>query len=95
MPANQETVKSRVFKYAAPVADDVSIEMPVGAEVLCVQVQGDGPQIWARVDPSATPTITRRFVWVGTGHPADRCGRYIGTVQSMDGALVFHLFEAA
>lgn len=82
-----------IYKYAAGVSDDLTIEMPVGAEVLCVQVQ-NGPQIWARVDPSA-PRELRRFHWRGTGHSADGCGRYIGTVQAMNGALVFHLFEAA
>jgi hypothetical protein len=84
-----------IYKYDAPIADDLAIELPIGAEVLCVQVQGDGPKIWARVDPGSNTMVTRRFHWRGTGHPADGCGRYIGTVQAMGGALVFHLFEAA
>lgn len=86
-----------IYKYDCDVTDNVSIEMPVGAEVLCVQVQPDtGPKIWALVDPSAAvPKELRRFHWRGTGHQADGLGRYVGTVQAMDGALVFHLFEAA
>jgi len=36
----------------------------------------------------------RDFRWYGTGHPVkDNPGRYIGTVQMLDGKLVFHLFE--
>lgn len=29
----------------------------------------------------------------GTGHQADKLGRYIGTVQLDNGMLVFHYFE--
>lgn len=82
-----------IYKYAAPVKDDLTIRMPVGAQVLCVQVQGDGPQIWALVD-SDGETEMRRFRWRGTGHPAEGLGRYIGTVQLQGGLLVFHLFAA-
>jgi hypothetical protein len=81
-----------IYKYAAPIDDDLTIMMPAAAEVLCVQLQGAGPQIWALVDPSA-PHELRRFHWRGTGHPADGLGRYVGTVQGAGGALIFHLFE--
>jgi hypothetical protein len=91
-----------VYKYAAPLIDAFHVEMPVGAEVLCVQMQGGAPQIWAMVDPGpGWPVEYRWFRWRGTGHPADGVGRYVGTVQVLSTAferpssipLVFHLFE--
>jgi hypothetical protein len=92
LPIEGKTMKT-IYKYAAPIDDNLTITMPAGAEVLCVQMQGGGPQVWALVDPSAAKQA-RGFCWRGTGHPADNLGRYVGTVQMRDGALVFHLFEA-
>lgn len=85
----------QIYKYAASVDGyhNFTISMPAGAEVLCVQMQGDAPQIWALVDPGA-PKEDRKFHWRGTGHPTGELGRYVGTVQLMSGSLVFHLFEA-
>lgn len=83
-----------VFKYPVEITDNVFVEMPVGAEILCVQLQRGVPCIWAKVDPKVV-TSRRRFRWAGTGHPLnpERDHRYVGTVQMEDGALVFHLFE--
>lgn len=83
------------FPLSAPTADSVAIMMPVGAEVLCVQVQHGRPCIWARVNPDAV-FFARRFCVFGTGHsipPDDGRLRYVGTFQLEDGQLVFHLFE--
>lgn len=82
-----------VYKYDAPIADAFALSMPAGAEVLCVQVQGGEPKLWALVDSNAESGL-RHFHWRGTGHVADGLGRYVGTVQGMSGMLVFHLFEA-
>jgi hypothetical protein len=63
------------------------------AEVLTVHVQYGKPYIWAVVDPSKTEEY-RQFKCVGTGHQMKlKPGRYIGTFQIQDGALVFHVFE--
>lgn len=76
----------------------VTIPMPLGAEALCVQMQGDEPTLWALVRPQAD-TEDRRFVVIGTGFdiPAG-VGRYVGTWQqwadTIGAPLVFHLFEA-
>jgi hypothetical protein len=70
------------------------VEMPEGAEILCVQV-GRGPEIWALVDTDPAELLEERsFHWLATGeectgHP----GRYIGTVQFAGRALAYHLFE--
>jgi hypothetical protein len=87
----------RIFKYELETTDTQEIEMPQGAQVLCIQTQNEIPCVWAIVDPDATPTL-RTFEIYGTGHnfpenewPDRR--RYVGTYQLRQGALVFHCFE--
>jgi hypothetical protein len=82
-----------IYKYPIKVADEVRIVMPLNTEILCVQVQRDIPCIWALVTKS-TEVALRKFRWYGTGHPVEmHSGKYIGTIQMDNGALVFHLFE--
>jgi hypothetical protein len=81
-----------IWKFPIAVLDKVTLTMPCDAEILCVQVQHGHPQLWALVSRSAS-IADRHFRWVGTGHPVDFVGRYIGTVQLHEGALVLHLFE--
>lgn len=80
-----------IYKYALTIDDELPVDMPAGAEILCVQMQGDVPCVWAKVDSKA-PTVRRWFRWRGTGHPAEGVGVYVGTVQIMGARLVFHLF---
>jgi len=82
-----------IWKFPVRIADEFSIEMPVGAQVLSVQVQGTEPQLWALVNPKARRTM-RRFRVHGTGHPvAPDIGEFVGTFQVRMGTLVFHLFD--
>lgn len=85
-----------IYKYEVSIADTSSIEMPKGAQLLSVQVQGDWPQPWALVDPSR-PKVRRKLTLLGTGHPLPVPGEpvmhYIGTVQMNGGAFVFHLSD--
>lgn len=83
-----------IWKFAVPVQDELVVQMPGGAQVLCVQLQFDQPHVWALVDP-AVPATPRRFAWRGTGHTTDGLDAemYIGTIQIMAGALIFHLFD--
>lgn len=83
-----------IHKYPVPIVDDVEIELPVGAQVLTVQVQMDKPFIWALVSKDTVRTEMRQFRLIGTGHPIeDDAKRYVGTFQLHGGDLVFHLFE--
>lgn len=85
-----------VYKYTIPLDDVVSVELPTGSKILCVQSQRDDPQIWALVDPTfPVEKETRTFRIVGTGHQIDdlECENYIGTFQIRGGSLVFHVFE--
>lgn len=85
-----------IWKLGVPIKDAFSLELPSGAAVLCVQVQGTGgaPHIWAEVNPE-NPKKERKFRLFGTGHPIENPNelRYIGTFQEDDGHLIFHLYE--
>lgn len=82
-----------VWKFTMAVTDRQVLNMPAGAQLLDVQMQGDDPCLWALVDPEAD-RLPRQFRIAGTGHklPADP-GRYVATFQMNHGALVFHVFE--
>lgn len=84
----------RIFKYALPIMDQAVIPMPLGAEVLTVQVQSEFPMLWALVPQETDEKVDRVFHVYGTGNPiyAENLD-YIGTFQMRDGLLVFHVFE--
>ena len=89
---------SQIWKYEIrAITDVVELSMPVGAEVLTVQVQRGMPCIWARVNPAA-PRVLRMFRIVGTGYdlpvPPWPCRlEYMGTFQMHDGNFVWHVFQ--
>jgi hypothetical protein len=93
-----------IYKYPVQPLAEFEIALPMGAEVLTVQMQNGKPYIWALVDTNLV-SHQRTFYLRGTGH---RCSdlqvngvrvagrvpvRYVGTFQMDDGASVFHLFE--
>jgi hypothetical protein len=83
-----------IHKYKLPRTDHFALDLPQGAEVLCVQAQKEVPYIWAVVDPEHPPAPIW-FALRATGQPIDAAaaGRYVGTFQLCSGALVFHLFQ--
>ncbi len=85
----------KVFKYAVPVEDVFTLDMPAGGKILSFQAQRDRPTIWVLVNPDA-PMQSREFRLSGTGHPITDYNNelyFIGTCQMMGGSLVWHLFE--
>lgn len=89
-------MRKTIWKFELAVNDRNNIKMPVGAEILTVQVQNEAPCIWAMVEPDSG-TEVRHFRTFGTGHEipdgAGQSYKYIGTYQLMDGQFVGHLFE--
>lgn len=89
-------MKRTIWKYELTVAEYQTVEMPVDAEILTVQMQGDVLCLWALVSPDAE-LAPRSIEVFGTGHPieysAGNYRRYIGTVQMHGGSLVWHVFE--
>lgn len=88
----------KIFKYAIPVKDEFTLQLPERSVVLCVQVQGAVgglPHIWVECDPTR-PLQPRGFRLFGTGHPiSESVGeiRYVGTFQMDDGEFIGHLYE--
>ena len=67
--------------------------MPKDAEVLSVQIQHGAVCIWARIDTQKLD-VPRAITIRGTGHNChEQDGKFIGTVQINEGALVFHVFD--
>ena len=86
-------MSKKIWKFTFPVTNRSDIPMPKGAKLLSVQRQDGDICVWALVDPVA-PTETRRFAVYGTGQLVpDDPGAYVGTVQQLDGRLVWHVFE--
>lgn len=79
-----------VWKYPL-AADRTNLDMPLGADILTVQVQNQTPTLWALVEPDNVRE-TRAFQIVPTGGFVPlTMKRYVGTWQS--GPFVWHLFE--
>jgi len=90
---------SVVFKETFPLGvDEFELQLPAGADILDVQMQRDQPCIWFRCE-GVEPNELRNFRVAGTGHElesprgSDQQLDYIGTFQSHDEMLVWHLFE--
>lgn len=84
----------KIFKYQLKTTDIQQIDMPVDAEILCIQTQNETPCIWAKVNPDNN-IAKRTFEIFGTGHniPSAYNRKYVGTYQLRNGDLVFHCFE--
>lgn len=84
----------RIWKFPLEIAYIQTLNMPAGAEILTVQMQGDKPQLWAFCD-TLTEVKERRGIMIygtGTAVPPEQ-GKYIATFQMSNGELVFHAFE--
>jgi hypothetical protein len=83
-----------IWKFVLPIKDFVRVDMPEGARILSAQEQHDEICVWAAVNPRAR-LIPHGFAIRGTGHPLGVVGRFIGTIQTHGGSLVWHVFEAS
>lgn len=86
-----------IYKYELMITNTQKVELPVGAEILTVQLQFESPCLWALVEPDQTETETRVIEIFGTGHTiTDDIGvsrKYINTFQTEGGVYIFHVFE--
>ncbi|MCP5006558.1 MAG: hypothetical protein GY941_21850 [Planctomycetes bacterium] len=80
----------QVWKYKIEPLS--TLEMPIGAKILCVDCQRGTPTMWVLVDTDAMK-VNRKFHTYGTGEAIDANSTYIGTFQMDNGFLVFHVFE--
>jgi hypothetical protein len=82
-------MKRVIFKYELSIDPSQHILIPSGAKILCVQMQGTTPCVWAEFAADAQE-VSREFHLYATGQLADISGEYVGTFQ--DGPFVEHLF---
>lgn len=68
------------------------ILLPVRARFLTVGIQEAGPQMWFELEPDL-PRGIRHFCAVPTGGEVPFPGTYLGTVHSVEGWMVFHIYE--
>ena len=75
------------------MADTQTVEMPEGAKILTVQMQGQTLCLWALVDVEPElPKQNREIEIIGTGNQIiEAPRRYIATTQC--GPWVWHVFE--
>ena len=83
-----------IYKYPIKITDSQKVKLPLNAEILTVQMQGETLCLWAKVEEVGNTSTEERTIEVfGTGHPmSDDARRYIGTIQIHVGAL-WHVFE--
>jgi len=89
----------KIYKYILEITDETTIEMPIGAEILSVQVQGSKEtkkaMLWAYVDDEQKNMQKRHFRVLCTGESITDYDSltFIATIQIHDGDYVFHIFE--
>lgn len=86
-----------VWKYALPDAVN-HIQLPKGAQVLGIHMQGNDMCLWAMHDEDNQLLLEERmFVIVGTGRilnvPDEVVCTYIGSLYTEKQIYVFHVFE--
>lgn len=87
-------MNNTIWKYELKVTDHNRLELPKGANILCVQLQHGQPCLWAEVNSKEQEKEVRLIETFGTGHKLDSSPRkYISTYQLQNGSLVFHVYE--
>lgn len=83
----------KIWKFSLNVTDEQIVPMPKGSEILTVQIQQGRINLWARCSETAPKEDVRICIY-GTGHTVpDNPGKYLGTVQHLNGDLVWHVYE--
>lgn len=81
-----------IYKYPLEFLPEQTIEMSIGFQILDIQKQHAVPCIWALVDNDNIPLYVKIYIY-GTGEEIKQTDlNYIGTYQSAEGNLVFHVF---
>jgi hypothetical protein len=84
-----------VYKYLANIGGDTILILAKGAKILTVQRQKENICFWVLQTAEETAVEPRRIIKVGTGQAFDdmKDHQYIGTVQELEGSLIWHYFE--
>lgn len=88
MTQTETVTPKKIWKYEL----GSTTSLPIGAEILDIQVQGEQICLWAAVDPDAE-TEMRYFQIVPTGGEIKLKPRYHYLKTIQEGALVWHVCE--
>jgi hypothetical protein len=85
----------KVFKYTLVFAEEQTLTLPLGAQILHVALQHGQPRLWALVDVDIIDTTPRNILMRGTGHAVEALGvlDHISTMSMDYGDLILHWFE--
>ena len=61
-------MSKRIFEYPLKVEDEQIVKMPLGYQILTVQIKDNVPCIWAIVDDKEKQIIDCKIRTIGTGH---------------------------
>jgi hypothetical protein len=83
-----------IHKYYIPFGDQVVIQLPIGAKILCVHSQDNKPHLWALIN-TESKLEDRFFLITGTGRPVsvENMNKYLGTFFLYNDSQVYHFFE--
>lgn len=79
-----------IWKYPITDSPCQEIEMPLNAEILCIQLQDNIPTLWVLVETEEPKRIFDILTYYTGAYCVDRKGQYIGTYQLT--GLVYHVF---
>lgn len=88
-------MKKSIWKYVLVAETVNTIEVPLGAELLSVETQGDNIVVYALVNTNEASTQTIEIRTYGTGHEIDvniTDYKFLGTAKLYNGSLMFHVF---
>jgi hypothetical protein len=78
----------KIASYTLPLNEDISLQLPQGAEVLEVFPRGMDSALILVNEPEGAFLHTRHFEWLSVGDTLPEWGRishYVGTLTSADG----------
>ena len=79
-----------IWKYPIDTTSCREIEMPLNAQILCVQLQNNIPTLWALVETEEPKRIFYILTYYTGSYWIDKKGQYIGTYQLA--GLAHHVF---
>ena len=89
--------KCAIWKFPLEIVDEQFVDVPGDWIPQYAEKQGVAVCLWAVVEPEK-PKSTKSVVIVGTGQPFDssllETHQYVGSVQQMGGALVWHIYAS-
>lgn len=86
-----------IYKYTIPVdGQEHLLSLPQYTMIVNVDKhpkRSDAVSAWALIYDTNMPHESRTFIVSGTGQPVDPDWSYIGSAVTLDGSLVWHLWE--